>query len=141
MKCPKCGVNQFRKPKHHSGMCSGCVLKENTKLVHNGTQSTSTIGAIGEMEASSYFLRSGYGVYRSVSPNSTHDLIIQMGEDKFTSVEVRIGRRNPRSGKIWYSKNRFKSDIVCVVTFDGITIFDRGYSDVTDIYKARNKIC
>jgi Holliday junction resolvase-like predicted endonuclease len=81
---------------------------------------TSTIGAIGELLASAFFLRRGYYVFRSVTPNAPCDLIAVKG-DRTLRVEVKTGREHT-SGRINYSicsKNAPYADCVAAVHPNG----------------------
>ena len=64
---------------------------------------TGTVGAISELNVSSYFLRNGYSVFRSVSQSCYCDLIVTNG-DKIYRVEVRTGYVGS-NGSVSFPKN------------------------------------
>lgn len=76
--------------------------------------STGTVGAIGELFISNYFLRQGWSVFRSVSPSCFCDIIVAKG-NRLYKVECRVGVRHNENNKIMFAtKISNEADIFAV---------------------------
>ena len=105
--------------KYCNKFCNGRAnfQKENPRL----GLPTSTVGSISELLVISDLLRSGWYVYRSVTPNSPCDLVASRNE-KTVSIEVKTGYR--LRGKIINPliRKTQKFDILATVLLSDSTI-------------------
>lgn len=112
--CRQCHV-EFRKRNKHQIYCSSVCSKAYWKATRPNFRqetdvkiSTSTVGAIAEIEVALLFLRRGWDVFRSISASAWFDLFIMHRVDRYKQygLEVRSGTLNvngtvsfPRSEK------------------------------------------
>lgn len=85
---------------------TACRLKAPKITPYRGNLPTGTIGAISELIVSANLAKSGYDVFRAVSPACFCDLIATK-ENKMLRIEVRTGRIGIR-GKLSFPTNAHK---------------------------------
>lgn len=84
--------------------------------------SPGTIGAINELKVCVDLMIKGFNVFRCMSPNSPHDLIISKDKE-LLKVEVTTGTRYI-NGNIQHSpKNHHDFDVLAIVVFPGDIIY------------------
>lgn len=90
-------------------------------LPRSSDVSPGTVGAISELIVATDLLSRGYEVYRSMSPNSTYDLIAR-GEAGTLRIEVRTARRY-KSGVEFNRRTGENKDYFAVVLPEGAIVY------------------
>lgn len=93
IKCVMCSKSFISS--HKEKKCCGdvCIKKRNIEITgrySDKTITSSTMGAISELEISNDLLKKGYAVFRALSPSCFCDLIA-IKDNKILKIEVRTG--------------------------------------------------
>ena len=117
--CKK-GFVQTYKNKYCSEVCR--KININSRITDHYNLSPGTIGALNELKVCADLMIKGYNVFRCVSPNSPHDLIIS-NDERILRVEVTTGTKHV-SGNISHAgKTDRDFDILAIVVFSGEIIY------------------
>lgn len=122
--CTCCGVEFGVPEKSTRKYCSDECRKKYGRL--NGAYigvCPGSVGAIAELAVSADLLSRGYGVFRSVSPNSSCDIVATKG-NATTMIEVKSGHYNRRGNKTHpMPTNRQRFDVLAVYMHETKEIF------------------
>lgn len=119
MTCIWCKTPFEPKNKHKRSYCSRqCRTKFYnhelwTKIPESVNISTGTVGAIGELVASTDLLSRGFPVFRALSPSCPCDLVIIV-ENTVVRIEVRTGYE-AKSGRLYFSGHNLRADVLAIV--------------------------
>ena len=104
--------------KYCSALCRSEIWnkKNCTQTEFNGIP-PSTVGAINELRAATYFLAKGFEVFRALSPACSCDLAI-LKDDNLLRIEVRTGYTRA-DGKITTNR-KHRADILVIISGDGV---------------------
>jgi len=126
--CLNCGNKVSKTHQRRNAKCCSakCANERNKKRYFNPSLpiSKGRVGAISELIASSYLLRQGYYVFRSVSQDCPCDLIVMTKKGELIRVEVKSGKLNKVTNTMSASfsmkrLNRNNFDMLIVVLEDG----------------------
>ena len=93
--------------------------------------STSTLGAVSELLASTDLLAQGFEVFRALSPHCGCDLIA-CRDGLALRIEVRTGQR--RNGTISFARSSADDcDHYCVVLLDGTLFYDPPLPEIDEL--------
>lgn len=118
-KCANCGSEFKRINKNIKKFCTRrCrdMVRNRNHVIKSPLSglTTGTSGAISELMVSCQMLKSGYSIFRAVSPSCFCDLIAVKGKDIFR-VEVTTGTKY-KNGKVYhYKRDFYKFDILGVI--------------------------
>lgn len=126
--CAKCKSDFFPKTKSNiycSRLCADTHYKERSREVNTFVSlSKGSIGALAELMACADLIRSGYEVFRAMSPDSNCD-VIGIKDGEVYKFEVRTGNYflSQSGGKtLHYPKHRTDGKAVIVVTHSDNTV-------------------
>lgn len=133
--CENCGkefsTNRKRQKFCHKSTCKNS--NDNPQLENDILEedmSRSNKGDFCEIYACAEFMRRGYLVFKHMGSNSPFDIIIYK-KGKFTKVEIKSGRINPRTNSLYFSKPTHEDyDIVCVVCLTDKSIHIKKKKDI-----------
>jgi len=133
--CVVCGKEFFSSSKERKKVCSP-VCKTKWKYViygrpENNNLSSSTTGAIAELNVCSYLMSKGYAVFRSLSPACFCDAVI-IKNNKKIMLEIKTGYKSLSTNKIIYPKK-------CPNTFDVLAVYIRNENKTYFTIKKINK--
>ena len=132
--CPICQKQFDAKRTNHLFCSDECYVKDHGRRNNEANTAqrklrltTSTIGAVSELQVSADLLSKGYDVFRSVSPTSSCDLAI-LQDGKLLRVEVRTGyfymtNSGIRRVSRFYSHDEGRSDILATAYADGVITY------------------
>lgn len=104
-----------------------CSKQSNTRNFHDINPprevSTSTTGAVGELLVAADLMKSGYSVFRALSPSCSCDLAV-LHNGKLCRVEVRSGNRSVSGDTTYYNKgDTSRYDVMAVIFRDGEIVY------------------
>ena len=128
--CMKCGelIPKTRRAatKWCSDKCSNSAREEEIDKHFGITRirglSSGSVGAVGEMRVAIDLLVKGYEVFRSISPNSSCDLIVCKNGDVYR-IEVRTGRPNLNGELVCTRKGLLEGDVLATIDHSGRIIY------------------
>lgn len=120
-KCLHCGATF----KGNSNYCSVECCRNYQRTVKESWRtllSPGSIGAVGELRVAIDLLTHGYEVFRSLSPNSSADLI-SLKDGQLLTIEVRMGELSKSTKKI-VVKRSHRADVLAIALPDGRIVYE-----------------
>lgn len=122
VKCKSCQMSFNSRYKRTQFCNNKCRMQfhANTNKYRSGTLGINgnTVGAVSELAVAIDLFKKGYDVYRSLSPSSKGDLLIEKrnNNNKYLKIEVKTGYKNPKNFHVYYPKIKgYNYDILALV--------------------------
>lgn len=108
--CVQCGALFTERIRPNRKYCSPKCVAEHEKhmrckLNDRYDLPSGTVGTMSELSVALDLMRSGYEVFRAMSPSTSCDLAV-LKNGRLLRIEVRTGSKNREAGRVYYSKSK-----------------------------------